>query len=72
MANPALLVKEPFIPDVYEDETGRHVFASNLPQEKRIQILNRHKELDKLEKEWIAKGGPWTDDDEALLNRMSS
>ena len=72
MAHPALLIKEPWIPDVYEDETGKHVFAENLPQEKRRQILSRHKELDKLEMEWVAKGSPQSDGNDALLNRMSS
>lgn len=71
MANPAKAIKNEFIPDEYEDETGKHQFASWLSQEDRRRSLERSAELKKIEDDWIKRGSPWTDD-EALLNRMSS
>ncbi len=43
-----------------------------LTAEQLQQIDNESEQMRRKEKAWEAKGSPWTDDDEALLNRMSS
>lgn len=59
------------IPDIYVTNHGVHRFTPTLSQEARRWILEQNAEMDRVEAAWIAKGRPWSDDDETLLERMS-
>lgn len=72
MADPARAIESEFIPDEYEDETGKHQFAPWLSQDDRRKSLERSAELKRIEDDWVRRGKPWNKDSEALLNRMSS
>lgn len=59
------------IPNVYVTRQGIHRFAPSLSQAERRRILEQNAKIDRAEAAWIAKGRPWTEDDEALLERMT-
>jgi hypothetical protein len=46
--------------------------AENATETEINAIFAESDELDRIEREWEAKGSPWTEDDEAFLNRMSA
>ena len=41
-------------------------------EEEINKVFAQSDKTDKLRSEWQAKGSPWTEDDEAFLNRMSA
>ncbi len=72
MATAALKPKPPTMEEYTKPDGTKVVTMAGLTTEQISKMEYESEQMRQKEKEWEEKGSPWTDDDEALLNRMSS
>lgn len=45
--------------------------ASTMTAQERAAFEEAERKMDEAQRNWVASGSPWTDDQEAFLNRMT-
>lgn len=72
MATAALKQKLPTVEEYTKPDGTKVVTMAGLTAEQINKMDHESEQMRQSEEEWKAKGSPWTEDNEALLNRMSS